>query len=264
MVDNPDIFAVLDRPEILSFVFYPREDFSPSPSGARDVSFPMPDGISIGGRFYHSSKQASTLIYFHGNGELASDYEFIAPQFASINLNLLVIDYRGYGTSGGTPTIRNLVGDAVPAYLGALGFLTKEGYTGPVFVMGRSLGSVPAIELAAARPEAFNGLIIESGFGSMSRLLLYLDIGGSVVAKIDADFPNLQRIRDVRLPTLVLHGERDSLIPRSEGESLYRESPASDKSMVIIRGADHNDIMVRDMATYFGALKDFLARNTAG
>jgi len=223
----------------------------------------MPDGIQLGGRFYQANPQAPTLIYFHGNGEVAADYEFIAPQYAGINLNILVMDYRGYGTSGGKPTVKNLIGDAVPAYEGVREFLSAEGYTGPSFVTGRSLGSVPAIELAAARPEAFGGLIIESGFGSMSRLLSYLGLGGDLATKIDPDFPNLKRIRDVKLPTLVLHGERDSLIPRAEGESLYRESPAEDKSLVIIRGADHNDIMVRDTATYFNALKDFVIRNTA-
>jgi alpha-beta hydrolase superfamily lysophospholipase len=249
----------IDRPEILSFIFFPRKDSSNPPCGTEDVIFTMPDGVKIGSRLYLANQKSPTLVYFHGNGEVAADYEFIVPQYTAIGVNLFVMDYRGYGKSGGTPTVRDLINDAVPTFQGAKSFLQDKDFSGPIFVMGRSLGSVPAIELAAALPKEFHGLIIESGFGSMARLLRYIGLSGFSSSSLEPEFPNLSRIRAVRLPTLIIHGENDNLIPRSEAESLYQASPAEEKSMLIINRADHNDIMIRDVRTYFNALKDFVS-----
>jgi len=95
----------------------------------------------------------------------------------------------------------------------------------------------------------------------MVNLLAHLGMGRNLAGELDREFPNLNRIQEANLPTLIIHGERDTLIPRSEGESLYGASPTVDKSLVIIHGADHNDIMIRDTGTYFGALKDFVSRH---
>lgn len=94
--------SALDRPEILQFIFYPRRDFFEK-SGAASViagSIPVDDNVSVSYCFYFGSKKYPNILFFHGNGEIASDYEDIGPIFNQIGFNLFVADYRGYGRSG--------------------------------------------------------------------------------------------------------------------------------------------------------------------
>jgi alpha-beta hydrolase superfamily lysophospholipase len=101
-----DGFALLDRHEVLSRLFYPRKELPEIPVTARAMTFfiTVDEGISIGCRFYPINKEATTIFYFHGNGEIASDYDYVAPLYNEINSNLFVADYRGYGLSTGEPT----------------------------------------------------------------------------------------------------------------------------------------------------------------
>ena len=71
-------------------------------------------------------------------------------------------------------------------------------------------------------------------------------------------FFNKEQIRRVEVPTLIIHAERDSLIPLSEAEELYRNAGAADKRLVVIPGADHNDLMFVDKERYFGSIEDFV------
>jgi uncharacterized protein len=73
----------------------------------------------------------------------------------------------------------------------------------------------------------------------------------------DWESPNLARIRTIVVPTLIIHGEHDQLIPVSEGEALFRGSIAKDKKLVIVPGARHNDIMWTGMETYLRAIREF-------
>jgi len=82
-----------------------------------------------------------------------------------------VADYRGYGRSGGQPTFSNTAADARVILRYFLDTLELNGYTGPIFVMGRSLGSLSAVELASNYPEEMKGLILESGFADLGRLM---------------------------------------------------------------------------------------------
>ncbi|MFA5317337.1 MAG: alpha/beta hydrolase [Dehalococcoidales bacterium] len=256
MSQNID-YSILDTPALLQFVFYPRPDNGPAPDCARDYALPTGDGITLGSRFYRHHQDSPSILYFHGNGEVASDYDEIAPLYLEKGLNLFVVDYRGYGQSDGTPTIRNLLADAHPSFQAFQEIRSMEGFSAGIFVMGRSLGSAPAIELAASYPDEIRGLIIESGFASLAEVLSHLGYPTGLPASINPDFPNRETIRRVSLPSLFLHGELDSLIPISESQDLFQNT-AGEKSMVTISSAEHNDIMWRDPARYFGAISDFV------
>ncbi|MFH0941599.1 MAG: alpha/beta hydrolase [Chloroflexota bacterium] len=252
-------YATLDTPSLLQFVFYPRPGNAPAPDGAQDYALPVDNGVSLSCRFYRHRPDSPSLLYFHGNGEVASDYDEIAPLYREKGLNLFVVDYRGYGRSGGMPTIRSLLADAHPVFRAFQEIRRKEGDTGGLFVMGRSLGSAPAIELAASYPDEIKGLIIESGFASLAIVLSHLGYPAGLPAAIGPGFPNRDAARRVSLPVLILHGEQDSLVPISEARDLF-QNIAGEKSLVIIGGAEHNDIMWRNPARYFGAVSDFVAR----
>jgi|YelNatPaOPRAMG01_1025707.scaffolds.fasta_scaffold09137_4 alpha-beta hydrolase superfamily lysophospholipase len=254
--------AFLDKPEILQFVFYPRRDFLPTLPLANVMSslLTMRDGASISFCFYFGSKKHPNILLFHGNGELASDYIDIGAIFNDLGLNLFVADYRGYGRSDGSPTLTNMIADAHDVFSGFKKVLQSNGFVGKLFIMGRSLGSASAIELAYHYQNEFSGMIIESGFVNIFNLLAYLGFPLKPMGiTVPREPSGVQMVRQVRLPALVIHGEHDRIVPLEEGKSLYRNIGTDDKQMVVIPGVDHNTIFSGGMEQYLGALKTFVS-----
>ncbi len=265
MYNSSDDYSVLDRPELVRFVFYPRRDFADPPPNAVDHFVLVDEGVAVSCRFYVRDLESPTILFFHGNGEVVSDYDYIAPIYGSqAGANLFVADYRGYGASGGSPAFSSMVADAHRIFQDFSAIRRAGGHSGGVFVMGRSLGSVSAVELASRYQDRIDGLIVESGFASTLRLMTRLGFPRDFLRIQDPGFPNLTRIRDVTLPTLIIHAQCDSLIPLEEGKDLFANVPAREKRLVVIPGADHNDIMMADMPAYFGAIREFLLRPDRG
>lgn len=250
-------FSALDRPEILSFVFYPRKDFTRTPPNARDYLISVDEDVSVSCRFYIHSQSSPSILYFHGNGEVVSDHDYIAPMYNQLGINLFVADYRGYGASQGRPTLSNTVSDAPIIFRAFNDILQQNHYSSDIFVMGRSLGSISAIEIAYGHQEQIKGLIIESGFAALINLLFHLGFPVESLGIKDPDFPNLAKIRSIAVPTLIIHGEYDQIIPATEGEALFQNAAAKDKRLLIIPGANHNDIMWIGKERYFHAIKEF-------
>lgn len=246
----------LDNPLVTQFVFYPRRDFTKPPPNATDHFVNVEPGVNIHTRLYTVDKAAPTILYFHGNGEVVSDHDDIGPAYNHYGINLFVADYRGYGASDGRPTFRAVFADAHRVLEATVSKLQQLGYSSDLFVMGRSLGSAPACELAAGRPDQLRGLIIESGFASAVRLLRYLGLPVEVPDR--DDLPNLSNIRRITLPALIMHGEVDNLIPVSEARETYASLPTDDKRLLIIEDAGHNDIMYIGGRDYFQAIADFV------
>jgi alpha-beta hydrolase superfamily lysophospholipase len=251
---------ILDDPEVLWVLFHPRGELGAQPdSVAQSISVEVEPGVSVGGRLYAAGDQAPAILYFHGNGEIAADYDDIAPIYNRLGLTLLVMDYRGYGRSEGTPTGSNLLADAVKIYEARDKIFTGH-HLQParVYVMGRSLGSASAIEVAHQAGDQLAGLIVESGFADTFSLVARL--GGPAIGADDAEqgFGNAAKMSEITIPTLIIHGEADFLIPASDGQILYRQSAASDKQLVLIPGAGHNDLMFVGIEQYFGAISDFV------
>ena len=251
-------YSALDRPEVLSFIFFPRREFTKAPPNASDHFIPVEEDISISCRFYAHSQSSPSIIYFHGNGEIVSDYDYIAPMYTQLGINLFVADYRGYGGSQGRPSFSNIITDAPIIFKAFTDILAEGHYNSDIFVMGRSLGSVPAIEIAYHNQEQMKGLIIESGFASIIRFLSHLGFPASLLGIEDIDFPNLAKIRTVTVPTLIMHGEYDSLILPSEGKDLFQNVAAEDKRLVIIPMAEHNNIMLVGLEQYLEAIRQFV------
>ena len=192
--------SMLDHPQISQVLFYPR----PEPSAgsaipdARPISLEVEPGISLGGWLFPAETNAPVVLFFHGNGEIAADYDFIAPLYIDMGLTLLVMDYRGYGTSNGQPTATHLLTDAVTVFE-ALGGLWQSQQLSPdrLYVMGRSLGSAAAIEVAVHAGEQLAGLIIESGFADTSALLARLGAPVSGLNENQAGFGNAAKMARV-------------------------------------------------------------------
>jgi len=252
----------LDKPEILQFIFYPRKDFFET-SAATDAiigTIPVGEAVSISYCFYFSDKKQPNMLFFHGNGEVASDYESIGSVYNQIGVNLFVADYRGYGRSGGKPTLTNMIKDAHPVFEGFKRVLKEKGFSGGLFLMGRSLGSASAVELASHYQSQLRGLIIESGFANIFNLFAYLGFPLETLGIAVPEVPStLELIRKISLPTLVMHGEYDQIVPVKEGRALYETIGAKDKRLLIIPGVDHNTIFMGGTEQYLQALKDFVS-----
>jgi uncharacterized protein len=253
-------YVKLDQPEILSRLFYPRHEPKTSlPIGSVDVEFEVESDIFLGCRFHIHGAAAPSIIYFHGNGEIVCDYDEIGREYTNVGCNLFVMSYRGYGWSSGTPTVQSMFNDGRKLFPEIVAWLSEKGHTGPVFIMGRSLGSACAIDLAALHGDSVKGLIIESGFADTLPLLKILGISPVTTGLKEEDgFGNGKKIARVRIPTLILHGARDQLIPASEAEKLQSDSGARNKQFFLIPGADHNTVISTAGKLYFQTIQQFL------
>ena len=255
---------LLDSPEVLAHLFYPRKTpQTPLPDGAQNIEFCMNDDIRIGCRLFTADKEAPVILFFHGNGEIAADYDDIGPVYNSQGINILVTDYRGYGWSEGLPTATNMLDDGQSLYVQAKDWLEKNSYTGALFIMGRSLGSVNAIDIASTYNDDINGLIIESGFAETLPLArtLGLDVDSHQMTE-EQGFQNVVKIVSVSKPTFILHGQSDNLIDVSQAEKLQAACGARSKELQIVPGADHNSLIAIGGILYFQAIKNFINKAT--
>ena len=251
--------TLFDNPLVRSMLFYPRVTrprFTDSPVGPIcDGTIAVDETVALGYRLYRLGDKSPLIVYFHGNGEIAAEHDETASLYRRIGLSLLVIDFRGYGWSGGQANISTLLADMTPVYKALPGLLQRhEIANAPLFLMGRSLGSACAIHLAHEHPDGFHGLIIESGFTE----LLKLSIVPAAIGKAIEPINSLQKMRDIQLPLLVVHGERDTLIPVDHGQALYDTSAATIKRIVRIAGAGHNDLLLYGLNAYFDAIPQFI------
>ena len=237
----------LDNPEITSIVFYPRKQLTDviETSTIYSISFNITESVSIVGRFYLASKTAPTLLFFHGNGEVAFDYDFIGPTYQQLGINLFVADYRGYGRSTGSPSFTSMIHDAHRIFVLLKEYLKDNNFVGTLSVMGRSLGSASAIELAVTYPDEIAHLIIESGFVDTYQLLRRLGAKSSLLPpEKEIEASALPLIQRVTMPLLIIHGEIDMIIPLRDGISLHRHAGNLKKEILIIPQAGHNDLLL--------------------
>jgi len=260
MTQAPFGYDKLDSPEILACLFHPRRDEDVNiPEGAIDHGFTVDEGVTLGARFFPGKGEDSpNILFFHGNGEIVSDYDQIGPMYVEHGLSLLAVDYRGYGVSGGSPTVTTMMRDGHTVFNEAQGWLKGIGRTGPLIVMGRSLGSAVAIDLAASYGEAIGGLIIESGFSRTVPLLQCLGVDTTALGITELDgFKHVEKIAQFSKPTLIMHARHDQIIPVVDAEMLQVHSAARSKEFHMIPGADHNTIMVQAGKSYFVLIRRF-------
>jgi alpha-beta hydrolase superfamily lysophospholipase len=243
--------SIFDRDEFTDNLFFPRSDASAPPPGASDRMVEV-DGARLHVRSYAGTAGAATLLLFHGNGEVVADYNDAAPWFARTGVALAVADYRGYGRSTGTATLRTVVSDAR-----AVAEAVR-----PRVVMGRSLGAVAAHELYARPTPGMDRVVLESALFDLPALIGRRGLRPPVQFTDDerATFEPAGKLALGRLPLLVLHGEHDELIALAEARAALAAAGAAerDKALVVVPGRGHND--VSGDRRYWSALAEFVAR----
>jgi alpha-beta hydrolase superfamily lysophospholipase len=246
--------SIFDRDELNDRLFFPRPDAGRPPPGARDHRIDV-GGARLHVRVHAGPPGAPVLLLFHGNGEVVADYDDAAARFADAGAALAVVDYRGYGASTGTPTLRGLIADA----------RRVAEVLQPRIVMGRSLGGVAAHELYARPTAGLAGVVLESALFDLAALVRRR---GLVPPDRFSDderrvFEPAGKLALGHLPLLVLHGERDELIVPDEARAALAAAGAAEaeKTLAIIPGRGHNDVSLGD--GYWAALAGFIARVAA-
>jgi len=255
---NEKNISVLDQPQILAHLFHPRPEVwgRQTKENRDDIFIPVENGHQIGASFHFVKEDAPVVLFFHGNGEIVSDYDDFGCLYNDIGINFFVVDYRGYGRSTGTPSVTSMMDDCHIIFDFVLAYMSTLKLTGPLCVMGRSLGSASAIELCSTRADRFKCLIIESGFAWAGPLLQTLGINPEAIGFTEQQgFENVDKIKTFSKPCLVIHAQFDHIIPFSDGQALYDACAGNDKLLLEIKGANHNDIFLRGMHQYLNHIK---------
>ena len=249
-------YSVLDNPRASGTSFYPQRHWTETPEGALDCAIPVDDGVQLSARFFPVALENPTVLFFYGNGETAAGYDSIAPYYNRIGVNFFVADYRGYGASGGSPAFTLMLSDARKVLDSVREATRGSGFTGPLYVMGRSMGRHAAFELAVAAADRIDGVIIESGRPNLARFTLGLD-EAEAQALEDAYHA---KAHSIGIPTLVIHGEMDELAPVQDAVAMHDNIRSESKHLLVIPGAGHNDLMYVGFRQYFEAIRRFVVQ----
>ena len=250
---------IMDINILNSFLFHPRK--AAEPIGEKDVLIPVNENSKVGVRFHLVNPKAPNILFFHGNGEIAPEYDDIASIYNQREINFIIADFRGYGFSNGIPTAENTQLDAHHILDFVLNYLSSKSYKGPLVLMGRSLGSVSVLELSQRYPKDFAGLIIESGFADEEPLFKLIGITAEQAGFSKEDgFLNGEKIKKYTGPLLVIHAEEDHIVPFSQGQDLYDSCPSKEKTSLPIPNANHNNILGVSFQKYFEEIERFILR----
>ncbi len=246
-------YSALDEVSISMNAFYPRKNWSQAPPGASDHTVKVDDETSLSSRFFPATESAPNILFFYGNGETANDYNNIAPLYNQVGVNFFVTDYRGYGRSDGWPSFTRMLADSHLVLDYVAGMLSDGGFSGDLFIMGRSMGRHSAFELAANRGDRLAGVIIESGRPILGNFVYGLPPQQG--QELEAAY--LAKVTSISIPSLVIHGELDELAPVQQAIEMHHTFQSADKRILTIPGAGHNDLLYVGINDYFVAIKEF-------
>ena len=240
-------------------------DTSQLPGRIEECLFRTEDGIRLHGWFFHAllpqdvqRKPVRTMLFFHGNG---GNLTYWAPYIAALTrlgVNVLIVDYRGYGKSEGAPDEQGLYADALAAYNYLLS--RTDVHKEHIIIFGQSLGGAVAVDLATKRP--CEKLILEATFTSIKEMTKTMFGVLPVHSLLNTKFDSLAKIKTLHVPLLSIHGNRDTIVPFELGKRLFAAANEP-KIFYEIPGADHNNTAEVGGSAYFARLAQFLQTDFA-
>jgi hypothetical protein len=240
-----------------NFLFHPRTAFGQLTE--KDKLIEVEPGVQVGIRIHIVDPVYPLILFFHGNGEIAPEYDDIAAVYNQRKINFIIADYRGYGFSTGAPDVQNTLTDAHVVLDTVLSELKMRGVSGPLILMGRSLGSVSVLELSGRYPKDFDGLIIESGISTEEPLFRLIGTTAEQAGfNKEMGFQNAEKMKKYAGPLLVIHAEEDHIVPFSQGEALVELSPSKQKKLLPVPAANHNNILGVSPQKYFEEVSEFI------
>ncbi len=220
-----------------------------------EVRLPCEDGVDIHALWWPEPEGTPVILFLHGNAQEAYSWSLVRRELEPLGCRMLLPDYHGYGKSGGEPREESLYMDG----RAALAWLAEGGMSGrDIVVFGKSLGGAVACEISQGRE--LGALILESTFTSLASVARRLFPLLPPAAELPEKYASIDKIGSARCPVLVIHGDRDELIPVSEGLALYDAAPAP-KQLYLVEGAGHNDVSSVAGPSYAQRIGSFLERH---
>jgi uncharacterized protein len=240
------------------FIFHPERVVNRDPSqiglAFEDVFFTTKDGLQLHGWFIPHQESRATLVWFHGNaGNISDRLLNIKLLHNHIKTDIFIFDYRGYGRSEGSVSEEGtyLDGEAAIQYL--LGH--RNGDAPQLVLFGRSLGAAVAAEMAIRFD--ISGLILESPFVSIREMARAIFPALPIGSLLRTRYETIEKVRNLKAPLLVLHGDRDEVVPFAQGKKVFDVAPPP-KTFHRIVGASHNDTFIVGGEMYFRSLREFI------
>jgi fermentation-respiration switch protein FrsA (DUF1100 family) len=238
-------------------IFMPMQSIGePVQYGLADFSvsaLTSPDGVSVQSWYHKANSGFPTLLYFHGNGGNLAHRAHYFRLLADAGFGVLALDYRGYGKSGGSPSEQGFYMDARTMI--QYGLKKLHIHPDRMIVYGESIGTGVAVQMATEF--RFAAMVLQSPFRSLLELgqasYPWLPVG---LLQIDR-FDSLSKMDRVIAPVLVLHGEKDAIVPFDHGKSMY-ESVVGEKQSVFFPDKGHSNL---DIGLLTNALVEFCKKN---
>jgi fermentation-respiration switch protein FrsA (DUF1100 family) len=238
---------------LAALLYFPDRGSVPAPRGVEDVAFATADGEELHGWWVPAGPpKLGHVLFCHGNAGSVADRLVYAQLLAAAGLDVLLFDYRGYGRSTGRPSEQGTYADARAA---REALLARPGVDASrLLIAGESLGGAVALELAVAHPPA--GVLVQSTFTSV-RDVAAVHYGAVPRAVVPDAYPSARIVGDLRAPLLVVHGDRDEIVPVEQGRALYDAAPEP-RRLRVLAGRGHNDLLGRDGSEWIDAIATWL------
>ena len=196
-------------------------------------------------------KNFKTLVFFHGNAGDLSNRIYKLNELDKLNINILLISWRGFSGNAGYPTEKNLYEDAEAA----IKWLNKKKVSNSQIILyGESLGTGVAVEIASKNN--FNSIILESPFTSIenSAKIYYPYLPVSFLLKDRYD--SISKIKKINSPILIMHGRKDDIVPFFMGKKLFEKANSPKDSYF----TDIDDHMMEFNSQLLNKIKDFITK----
>ena len=238
-----------------NIVFFPIKNIEDSPLRIgltfEDIYFPAEDGQNLNAWFLAKKSSDKVLLFFHGNaGNLGHRVDLLGI-LSALEINIFIFDYRGYGNSSGKPSENGLYEDALGAYKY---LIEKKGFSPEnIIIYGKSIGTCPAIDLAAKKQ--IGKLILDSGFSSA------VDMGKLIIPILplkifmNLEFDSIRKIKLIKCDKLFIHSINDEIVPFKLGKKLYDHASVP-KEFISITGShngsfyEHSDKLIKKIREF--------------
>jgi fermentation-respiration switch protein FrsA (DUF1100 family) len=234
-----------------SLMYFPARDLPPPPPPFAEVRLRTADGLDLVAWETAPAPGRPIIVYFHGNGGSIAGRVFKVRPFIEAGYGVLLVSWRGYGSNPGSPSEEGLLADGRAA-------LHHVGARAPVVLLGESLGAAVAVRLAAERTPV--AAILEAPFASAVAVGAEHYWWLPVRLLMKDRFESIRWIGEVTAPLLILHGERDGVVPVAHGRRLLAAANEP-KRGVFLPEAGHNDLFEHGAA---GIELEFLSRLRPG
>jgi fermentation-respiration switch protein FrsA (DUF1100 family) len=231
----------------------------PHGSKIEDVFFTATDGTHLHGWYITAAgENGPVVLNMHGNSGNLTNHRHWIQAFAERGISVFIFDYRGYGKSDGEPIEEGLYSDATGAYE----YLLKQKKIDPkrLFLFGHSLGGAIAIDLASRKQSA--GLIVESSFTSASAIAAGIVPVYPFGWFIHSRFDSIGKMPNIHAPLLIIHGDKDALIPFQHGQELYAAAHEP-KQFYPVPSGIHGNLEMIGGTTYYETIMSFITVHSA-